>query len=180
MKLLIPLTILTISYIIYYFFYIPPKEKEGDFIEVEKVGKYKNPYTKQNPYSPYEKKGEWQKQIPSIRQSDPEEKVIQKEYLSLDDIKHKMPKKEVLPMSRTFNYEVFLQVKKILQQSSSTYYSKKHIVLNSNIISILNTQTSRDKFKSYLATDFGLDDETIDEQMRENRTVWDWVVFLAP
>jgi hypothetical protein len=180
MKLLIPLTILIISYIIYYFFYIPPKESKGDFIEVEKVGKYKNPYSRQNPYSPYEKRGEWEREIPSIRESDPKDNVIQKDYLSLDDIRSKTPKKEIKPMSRSFNYEVFLQVKKILQQSSSTYYSKKHIVLNSNIISILNTQTSRDKFKSYLATDFGLDDETIEEQMRKNRTVWDWVVFLAP
>jgi hypothetical protein len=179
MKLLIPLTILTISFIIYYFFNAP-KENKGDFIEVEKVGKYKNPYTKQNPYSPYEPKGEWEKQIPSIGQVEPEKQVVQKDYLSLDDIKHKMPKVEKAPMNRTFNYEVFLQVKKILQQSSSTYYSKKHIVLNSHIISILNTQTSRDKFKTYLATDFGLDDQTIDEQMRKNRTVWDWVVFLAP
>jgi hypothetical protein len=29
-------------------------------------------------------------------------------------------------------------------------------------------------------SDFGLDEQTIDEQFGKNRTVWDWVVFLAP
>jgi ribosomal protein S8E len=191
MKLLIPLTILVISYIIYYLFYEPKVIKKGDFIEVEDIKeitkeddkKYKNPYKKQNQYAPLIKETTptpLKVTPPSIKQVEPEKEVIQKEYLTLEDIKKKTPTPKKAPMSRPFNYEVFLQVKKLLQQASNTYYAKHSIVLNSHIISILPTNESRQKFKDLLMSDFGLDEQTIDEQFGKNRTVWDWVVFLAP
>ncbi len=189
MKLLIPLTILVISYIIYYLFYEPQQLKKGDFVEVEditplqKPTTYKNPYKKQNQYAPYIPPVTQEPTPivpPSIKQVEPEKKVIQKDYLTLEDLKRKTPTTPKEPMAKPFNYEIFLQVKKLLQQSSNTYYSKHSIVLNSYIGSILPTQESREKFKALLMSDFGLDNQTIEEQFLKNRTVWDWVTFLAP
>jgi len=98
MKLLIPLTILVISFIIYYLFYEPKVVKKGDFIEVEDIKeitkeddkKYKNPYKKQNQYAPLIKETKptpLKVTPPSIKQVEPEEEVIQKDYLTLEDIK---------------------------------------------------------------------------------------------
>jgi hypothetical protein len=108
-----------------------------------------------------------------------------KEVLTLDDLRRgpagqKSSIKAVKASQKSYNQMVFLQLKKILEQASSTYYAKKHIVLNSYISTILSSRQSRERFKELLASDFGLDDETIGEQLKKNRTVWDWVIFLSP
>ncbi len=185
MKFLIPLTILVVSYLIYSLFYTPKEPKKGDFIEVDTSTKeYKNPHKKQNQYAPYIPPSTTLSPTivkePSIKQTKPDEKEISKEYMTLDDLKQKMPKPKKVPMNRPFNYEVFLQFKRVLQQSSSTYYAKRSIVLNSYISSILTSNHSRERFKELLMSDFGLDEMTIEEQYHKNKTVWDWVLFLAP
>ena len=189
MKLIIPLTILIVSYLIYYLFYEPKEIKKGDYIDIKDIeidAKYKNPNKRQNPDAPYIKP----KEViikeapviiePSIKEEKPEDNVIQKEYLTLEDLKKSTPPPKKEPMSRPFNYQVFLEVKKILQQSSNTYYAKHSIVLNSYISSILINDEQRERFKSLLIEHFGIDSQNIDRVFYENKTVWDWVVYLAP
>jgi len=189
MKLIIPLTILIVSYLIYYLFYEPKEIKKGDFVDIEDIkvdAKYKNPNKRQNTDAPYIKP----KEViikeapviiePSIKEEKPEDNVIQKEYLTLEDLKKSTPHPKKEPMNRPFNYQVFLEVKKMLQQSSNTYYAKHSIVLNSYINSILINDEQRQRFKDLLVQQFGEDPQNIDEVFYKNKTVWDWVIYLAP
>lgn len=180
MKILIPLTILVISFIIYFFFTTPvgPKVETSIPLDTSKL-EYRKEAQKSPPsYVP---------NLATIKSVPTPSKTTtpQKEYLTLDDLK-KGPKQDKhaphksVPATHNFNQIIFQQLKLLLQQSSSTYYAKKPIVLNSRISSILPSQDAREIFKSKIASDFGLDDETIEEQMRKNRTVWDWVIFLSP
>lgn len=180
MKILIPLTILVLSFIIYYFFNTKPliSSKESIPLDTQDISLEKRKEAVTNNYIP---------SLASIKVQPKPQTNIQtdKEYLTLDDLKNKdfkstKPSKKEKVSQKSYNQMVFHQLKTILQQSSSTYYAKKHIVLNSRISSILTSQNAREKFKISLATDFGLDDETIRQELKQNRTVWDWVVFLSP
>jgi len=180
MKILIPLTILVLSFIIYYFFYVPVTAKETEHIDVDiqpiSFKKEKEPVRHD-----YISNLATIKTVPIEKKSAP-----QKEYLSLDDLRHNRSnfkqnsKQDTLSSQQSYNQMIFEQLKTILQQASSTYYAKKHIVLNSHIASILTSQSAKEKFKALLASDFGLDDETINQELKHNRTVWDWVIFLSP
>ncbi len=189
MKLLIPLTILIVSYLIYYLFYEPKEIKKGNYIDIEDIkidAKYKNPNKRQNPDASYiEPKKDIVKNAPvivtpSIKQVEPEDNEVQKDYLTLEDIKQKTPQEKKAPMNRPFNYEVFLEIKRLLQQASNTYYAKHSIVLNSYISSILINNSQREEFKSLIETNFGIDRDSLDQIFYKNKTVWDWVVYLAP
>jgi len=176
MKILIPLTILVLSFIVYYFFADSPKRVQTTSAPVNTevlAPADKDIVTVQN-------------YIPSLANMKVEEKSADKAYLTLDDLKKKnQPVNQKahlakVPVQKSFNEEIFKQLKSILQKSSSTYYAKKHIVLNSPISSILTTQNAKEKFKTFLGSDFGLDAHTIEQQFKKNRRVWDWVMFLAP
>lgn len=180
MKILIPLTVLVLSFIIYYFFSTP----------ISSTSK-KVPPLSEN-VSTFKEKSEMLAEnfIPSLAsmkiQPRPQNSIqTDKVYLTLDDLKNKKFKstgtdKDKQVSQKSYNQMIFQRLKTLLQQASSTYYAKKHIVLNSRISSILTSQNARDKFKTALATDFGLDDETIEQELKRNRTVWDWVTFLSP
>ncbi len=180
MKILIPLTILILSFIVYYFFYTPITEQKVEHVEVA-IQPISLKKEKKEIRHDYISNLATAKTIPVEKKHAPE-----KEYLSLDDLRHNRTqfnhnnKQESHNSQQSYNQMIFEQLKKILQQSSSTYYAKKHIVLNSYISSILPSQSAKEKFKALLSSDFGLDDESINQEMKHNRTVWDWVIFLSP
>jgi hypothetical protein len=196
MKILIPLTILVVSFLIYYFFNAP---SHGD---TQKSINNKNnsipigtttevhiqPQVKPQPSTPTPSP------VPQIIDltggSYENIKVIPKsknlgskrDYMTLDDLRkeHKNIEDKNQKKTLNFNQEVFEQLKKILQQSSSTYYAKKGIVLNSRISFLLPSQRAKDRFVTLLASDFGIDEEMAREQFKNHLIVWDWVSFLSP
>ena len=182
MKILIPLTILVISFIIYFFFTTPvgPKVKTATPIDTSKLELIQPTQDTHNDYIPSLATIET---IPKIKKPLAKEK---REYLTLEDLKKGPHQQNVTKTTKkvgsTQQYKmmIFQQLKLLLQQSSSTYYARNHIVLNSTISRILPSQDARETFKSKLSSAFGLDSATIEEQMQQNRTVWDWVIFLAP
>ncbi len=180
MKILIPLTILVLSFIIYYFFNTPmlPEKKDAHVaVSIEPV-----PITKEKTVTEhnYISNLATVETIPVTNKKP----AAPKEYLTLDDLRHNRQQvttnSQITTESQSYDQMVFEQLKRILQQASSTYYAKKHIVLNSYISSILPSQNARERFKTLLGSDFGLDEETINQEMKHNRTVWDWVLFLSP
>ena len=180
MKILIPLTILVLSFIIYYFFNTKPliSSPESTPLERQNIDLEKKKETLTNNYIP---------SLASIKIDPHPQTNIQTEkaYLTLADLRNKnfkmtKPSKKEEVSQKHYDQIVFHQLKTILKQSSATYNAKKRIVLNSPISSILTSQNAREKFKIALSTNFGLDDETIRQEFKQNRTVWDWVVFLSP
>ncbi len=180
MKILIPLTILVLSFIIYYLFNAPAGMAGSEVTPVDTktlTTEKKKEALRENYISNLASI----KTTPSL----PRSSQTDKEYLTLDDLRsgkfqhHKMLTKKVIS-EKSYNQMIFQQLKTILQQASSTYYSKRHIVLNSRISSILTSQNARERFKASLSSDFGLDTETIDKELKTQRTVWDWVMFLSP
>ncbi len=180
MKILIPLTILVLSFIIYYFFNAPARVESSEVhpVDTETLTlEKKREVLKDNYIS----------NLASVKPTPSLPKKIQtdKEFLTLNDLRggnlqrNTKHTKKMLSQ-KSYNQMVFQQLKMILQKASSTYYSKRHIVLNSPISSLLTSQNAREKFKVSLATDFGLDNETIENELKNNRTVWDWVIFLSP
>ncbi len=180
MKILIPLTVLVLSFIIYYFFNTPARVTSSEVKPVDTkilTLEKKKEVLKENYIS----------NLATIKAAPSFPKKIQtnKEYITLDDLRGGNFKQsnivtEKVMSEKSYNQMVFQRLKTILQQASSTYYSKRHIVLNSRISSILTSQNAREKFKASLSTDFGLDNETIEKELRRKRTVWDWVMFLSP
>lgn len=82
-------------------------------------------------------------------------------------------------VSKKYDQEIFIRLKRRLKQSAPEYSAKKIITLNSPISSILATQHNKIKFKAFLYADFGLENETIDKQFKKNHTVLDWAMFLS-
>ena len=193
MKLLIPLTIIVLSFLIYYFFNAPSlgDSQNTSAIPIDtKSEVHVNPSTGHNP-TPTTHVGETIPQIIDLTGGTYEDIKVKpeheksgstKDYMTLDDLRAVKKNDEEIEKVKTlnFNQEVFEQVKKILQQSSSTYYAKKHIVLNTRITSVLTSNQARTKFINLMASDFGLDEEMIREQLKNHLIVWDWVSFLAP
>jgi len=188
MKILVPLTILIVSFLLYYLFAPSSMKIEGN--KEEEISSI-----------PIDLDSSWQKREESVAKNrvvipvadtirvqpspKPAKKAPQssREYMTLNDLRtanYESEIKEEKTKTKTFNEHVFNHLKLILQQSSSTYYSKRHIVLNSRISSILNSNASRAKFRDLISADFGLDYETIDDNLRKHRLVWDWVTFLSP
>ena len=176
MKILIPLTILVLSFIIYYFFADSPQKVHtlSTPVNPEVLTPAKNDTLTVQDY------------IPSLANIKVDPKPENREFLTLNDLKsgnHPVNQKalvEKVLIQKSFNQEIFIQLKLLLQKSSSTYYAKKHIVLNSPISAILTSQDAKEKFKTFLSSDFGLDEQTIELQFKNNRRVWDWVMFLSP
>ena len=205
MKIIVPLTILIVSFLIYYLFAPSSPKIDGNKdalssipIELDTSWQKKVEVTS----TPLELDTTWQKEEESAKNNNVVLDIpiadtvrvqpIQKpkkapkssrEYMTLNDLKtanYEAEIKEEKVKHTTYNEHVFNHLKLILQQSSSTYYAKKHIVLNSRISSILNSNAARSKFRDLISADFGLDYETIDDNLRKNRLVWDWVTFLSP
>ena len=187
MKILVPLTILIVSFLLYYLFAPSSMKIEGDKEDISSI--------------PIVLDSSWQKeeesvvqnrivipitdtvQIQPIPKSEKKAPKSSREYMTLNDLRtanYEAEIKEEKTTTKTFNEHIFNHFKLILQQSSSAHYAKKHIVLNSRISSIINSNESRAKFRDLISADFGLDYETIDDNLRKHRLVWDWVTFLSP
>jgi len=196
MKILIPLTILVVSFLIYYFFNAPSHgdtqrsvNNKNDSIPIGTSSEvHIQPKATPKPSSPTPNP---LPQIIDLTGGSYENIKVQpksknlgstKDYMTLDDLRKESKNLEEENQKKTlnFNKEVFEQLKKILQQASSTYYAKRGIVLNSSISSILTNMHARDRFVSLLASDFGLDEEMAREQFKHRLIVWDWVSFLSP
>ncbi len=180
MKILIPLTILVLSFIVYYFFNTQSSSIKSDTTPVE-VQSLTLEEKKEIPAHNYISHLATIKSVPT----QPQTTFSDKAYLTLDDLRN--AKAEAIPTvtnkdmsQKSYNQMIFQQLKTILQKASSTYYAKKHIALNSSISLILTSPNARERFKHSLAADFGLDDETINQELKHNHTVWDWVMFLSP
>jgi hypothetical protein len=196
MKILIPLTILVVSFLIYYFFNAPShgdtqkslNNKDNTIAIGTTTQVHVQPKSTPQPATPTPSP---QPQIIDLTGGSYENIKVQpksknlgstRDYMTLDDLRKESKNLEDENQKKTlnFNKEVFKQLKKILQQSSSTYYAKRGIVLNSRISSILSNAHARDRFVSLLGSDFGIDEEMAREQFKHNLIVWDWVSFLSP
>ncbi len=190
MKLIIILTIFITSYLIYYLFYNPTGSGEqNSSIRVDEVHNYEKitPTTSHpTPIPQISTPTTTSKRILTLDELAQKKatvnKPVIKDYLSLGDIKKRIkqhPSKNSQTQYTTYQKEIFLELKKLLQNASNTYYAKNSIVLNSHMISILPTRESQEKFKSLFIKQFGYDRATIDAVYNKNRTVWDWVMFLT-
>ena len=196
MKILIPLTILVVSFLIYYFFNAPSHgdtqrsvNNKNNSIPIGTTAEvHIQPKATPQPSQPTSSPAP---QIIDLTggsyeniKVEPKSKNLgsTRDYMTLDDLRKESKNIEVEHQKKTlnFNKEVFEQLKKILRQSSSTYYAKRGIVLNSRISSILTNERARDRFVSLLGSDFGLDEEMAREQFKHHLIVWDWVSFLSP
>ncbi len=177
MKLLIFLTIPILAFIIYYFFNAPEAVKVQKSLPLDST-------ILQDATPLVQKDDTYIPSLAQIKTVTKERVQSHKEFLTLDDLrtvkKEPLQKEKKVVLNHHFNREVFEQLKRILQQSSSTYYAKKSIVLNSHISLLLPSLEAKEKFKNLLSSDFGLDRESIEQNFRKNRTVWDWVLFLSP
>ncbi len=216
MKILIPLTILVLSFLIYYFLGAPTLGKDAplDKNEVESIPLIQSkPEIKTTPKIVQESVTPQEIQKETTIQDNQERSSLsttpitlpelvdmtggsyedikvqprtqkpgaEKDYLSLNDLR--VAKKEHdqrEPKTFDYNEEVFKQLKIILEKSSSTYYAKKHIVLNSSISSLLYTKKAKERFVVLVADAFGLDQSMVQEQYANHLIVWDWVRYLSP
>jgi hypothetical protein len=171
-------TIFVVSLLIYYLYYQPVILGDGNnTIDVELKESSNPSYKRSDNYYKNIKRYRY----PTIEEPLKDNSAPIKDYMTLEDIKKKtkeIKKEESHPSS--FNEEIFRQVKSILEASSDTVYQKKRIVLNSRISSLLISHDAKESFKSMLMRDFGYDYQTINEEFKKNRTVWDWVIFLSP
>ncbi len=94
-------------------------------------------------------------------------------------IKKEMLTKKPTVVSKKYDQEILTRLKKRLQQSASEYSAKEGITLSSSISSILSAQDDEIIFRAFLYADFGLENETIDKQLKQNHTVLDWAMFLS-
>jgi len=192
MKLLIPFTILVVSFILYSFF--APSLGEEKKVKKQATTTIQSTHIAPAQTIPRDERSynaatvDEPRQVQSMSMLARKAKMRQKKEadfssgtLSLDDLRVKQKSfRTKINVSKNFNQEVFAQLKTILQQSSSTYYAKKHIVLNSRISSILHNTQARERFIALLSSDFGLDEETLRSELSRLPLVWDWVRFLAP
>ncbi len=185
MKLIFILTVLIVSFLIYQLFYGKSFHSDSNrSIAINDVvtPKQEQPAHRFEPL-PIEEKLQELPDTPAhkAQKSMPKEDII-KDYLTLEDIKRELKKKrEKEPQIEYTSYqkEIFLQIKQLLQQSSHTYYTKHSIVLNSYMRSILPTRESREKFKTLFIQHFGYDEATVEAAFKKYNTVWDWVNFVA-
>jgi len=98
-----------------------------------------------------------------------------KDFIALTDLKYGHSVYDEAKTSIKSNSKTFDKITKALQDISG----QKHIVLNTKISSLLKSKEATERFKKLLSNDFGLSDELIEKNLKQNYYVWDWVKSLS-
>ncbi len=161
MKTFIFLFLLLISFFVYLFVYTPAeKAKKVNFSNTSNSPTLDGIEKKMKEMTTTQKDNTTQNQEYTISEN------LRKSIVYQEDI----PK----PISEHIAFDTLVEI--IFQVNPN--YPKESITLNTPMDSVLIKKADRDLFKEMVRSSFKLSDSKIDELMKKNKLLWDWVNTL--